>query len=125
MYRRLAGFLGCMGIEIDDSMLDLIRRHHWLDMRQARRPFKRYGEDDDLGDEDGTLYLAAAASDARDIKPCGCEWNIVRRVLYKGQWCVGCSMHLIELLEMLGVIRGEGSVEATVMSAQKDECGAW
>lgn len=62
---------------------------------------------------------AASASDARDIRACGCEWGN-RHVMYRGVWMSSCELQLIVLLGALGVVDGD-----LVVGSLSDECGAW
>ena len=72
-------------------------------------------------DEYSTHGYAAAASDARDIRACGCEWDMHRLVFYRSEkMYVRCAVPLIALLSSLGVVRGDDVVEVHC-----DECGAW
>jgi hypothetical protein len=72
-------------------------------------------------DESNTHGYAAAASDARDIRACGCEWDMHRLVFYRSEKIyIKCAVPLIALLSSLGVVKGDDIVEV-----HSDECGAW
>lgn len=63
---------------------------------------------------------AAASSDARDLKACGCEYGS-GAVFYMDMWIEAHYIPLFKMLRDLGVIKGGG---ATNDSARYD-CGAW
>lgn len=86
--------------------------------------------DDSSDDEDSTMFLAAghaaSASDARDMRACGCEWGD-HEVEYiyshdRKAWIRGCSVPLVNLLKGLGVVRCEICIESDEIV---HECGAW